>query len=663
MLHQRYPGDSLAPLLRSVSDLPYPTIHDREGWSAIPADLARLAVEAADALSGDTGAQYERLPATLFLQFSREGNRERYEKVSFGRRSTLESLVLAECVEDRGRFLDAIVDGVWAICEESFWGVPAHISHQQAGNTLPDTSEPIVDLFAAETANLLAWTHRLLGDRLDLVSPVVRPRIQEEISSRLLSPLMERDDFWWMGWDRHGHDRLNNWTPWIASNWLVCIVLMEESTEDRATAIAKAMRVVDFFVDEYPSDGGCDEGPSYWGHAGASLFEFLDLLHWVSSGSIDIYAEPLIRDIGRYIYRAHIGEDYYLNFADAPAITKPDPAIVSAYGRAIGDDEMVAFGTWLNRRHGTAHFAGERPGQKRQTNYLRRPLRQLFGTVHGPSSGTRPTSGAAPAGAAPAGAAPDMTSVALSVPLPRSVFLDQIQVMVARDKEGTTDGWFLGVKGGDNGESHNHNDVGSFVVYRDARPLIVDAGVETYTAKTFSKRRYELWTMQSSYHTLLPTVNGVQQSPGASFAATNVAHVGNDESETVSLDIARAYPEDASISRWHRSVTLERGVGITVHDAYALEQDAAEITFAILTPARVTLQDGSILLGEREFLPGRSSASGTINYDGARLTARIEEIPINDARLGGTWGDRLFRVVLTSTDSPASGEWEFRIRA
>lgn len=45
-------------------------------------------------------------------------------------------------------------------------------------------------------------------------------------------------------------------------------------------------------------------------------------------------------------------------------------------------------------------------------------------------------------------------------------------------------------------ERHNHNDIGQFIVYADGKPVIIDVGVETYTAKTFSERRYEIWTME-----------------------------------------------------------------------------------------------------------------------------------------------------------------------
>ena len=60
------------------------------------------------------------------MDFARTGNRRRYEGPYFERRSALGRLVLAECVEGSGRFLDDIINGVWAICEESTWVISGH---------------------------------------------------------------------------------------------------------------------------------------------------------------------------------------------------------------------------------------------------------------------------------------------------------------------------------------------------------------------------------------------------------------------------------------------------------------------------------------------------------------------------------------------------------
>ncbi|MBN2131629.1 MAG: hypothetical protein JW741_19175, partial [Sedimentisphaerales bacterium] len=233
---------------------PWPTWNERQAWEALPEPVrADLVANGEKYL----GYEWPSLPATLFLEYAREGNRSRYERVHFDRRIALTQLVVAECVEGKGRFVDDIVNGVWAMCEESFWGLPAHVGAQEAGSGLPDVTEPIVALFVAETGADLAWTSYLLGDQLDRVSPLIRKRIALEEDRRILTPCLERDDFGWMGF-RGG--RVNNWNPWCNSNWLAAALLVEPNEPRRAAAVAKIVRSLDHFLDAYDDDGGCDEG-------------------------------------------------------------------------------------------------------------------------------------------------------------------------------------------------------------------------------------------------------------------------------------------------------------------------------------------------------------------------------------------------------------------
>ena len=60
------------------------------------------------------------------MEFSINGNRRNYETPYFLRRTALSALTAAECVENRGRFLPDIVNGIVCICEESGWTIPAH---------------------------------------------------------------------------------------------------------------------------------------------------------------------------------------------------------------------------------------------------------------------------------------------------------------------------------------------------------------------------------------------------------------------------------------------------------------------------------------------------------------------------------------------------------
>lgn len=637
MLSQRFRLPELGSHLLPLEDWrPFPTVRDREGWSQIPAPLRALLIEAGDAR---LGYEWPALPATLFLDYARTGARVPFQDPHFERRYALVDLVLAECVQGEGRYLDDIVNGVWAICEETFWGVPAHIRVQRAGNTLPDKNEPTVDLFAAETGALLAWTHYLMADALDTVSPMVRLRIAEEIQERILDVLRRRIDFPWQG--NRVPRRVNNWNPWICSNWLTCILAIEPDPLVRAESVFRLLQTLDRFIDSYPADGGCDEGPNYWGRAGASLYDNLELLHGATEGAIDVFEEPLIREIGRFVHRAHIADDYYLNFADASALVVPEAPLVYLFGRRIGDPEMQAFGQWLmdRQRIRTQGLNDGSDVSKKRPSSMGRALPSLFLMVEPEAERGAP-------------------------PLTRDVWLPEIQVMIARDQAGSKAGFYAAIKGGHNEESHNHNDIGNFVVYLDGLPLLVDAGVEEYTAKTFGPQRYDIWTMQSAYHNLLPTLDGEQQWPGPMFQAGGVERQVSDEAATLRLDLAPAYRQEAGIQSWHRTFTLRRGRGVTIEDEYALARDASVLILSLMTPCDVTAGgSGQLRLEAREFVAGRRSAAGTVEFDPERFQATVETIPIQDQRMEPVWGERLQRIVFTDRSPGRAGNLRFRVGA
>jgi hypothetical protein len=611
MLQAYYGSTGLsAGLLPRESWRPYPVRQDRAAWAELPAGVGEELIARGEAA---LAAEWPALPATLFLEFARNGNRTRFQEWHFGRRRLLCDLVLAECAEGQGRLLDGIADGVWSLCEESYWGVPAHVGAQRAGSGLPDTAEPTVDLFAAETASLLAWTSYLLGEALDGVSPLIRPRMAREIDSRILTPCLERDDFWWMGL-RPEARRVNNWNPWINSNWLTCALLVEEDAERRLAAVAKSMRSLDVFIDSYPEDGGCDEGPSYWGRAGASLYDCLELLHSATGGAVDVFAESKVKEIGRFIYRAHIAGQWFINFADAPARMVPNGPLIFRYGRAIGDAEMQSFGAWL------ASLTTRRQG----VDSLPRQLPALF-TLDA------------------------MRETPPVPPLPRDVWLPDTQVMVTRPQAGSDAGLFLAAKGGHNAESHNHNDVGHFIVYTDGKPVLIDVGVEAYSRKTFSAERYDIWTMQSQYHNL-PTVNGVMQQNGRDFAARDLHYAADEAGAEFALDIAAAYPPDAGIIAWRRLFTFAREGRITVEDRYRLAAPPRELFVTLMTPCAVTIDpSGAITLGERSWGEGLTAGRALIRFPADKLRAEVEEIMVTDPQLQGPWGDRLYRILLRAT--------------
>jgi hypothetical protein len=597
---------------------PYPTIDERERWNAVPTSIRQAYVQAAER---ELGAEWGSIPASVTLRYVRDGDRAQYDNMNTRRRTRLATLVMGEVLENRGRFLDEIANGIWAISEQTFWGSTAHLGAQKRGNGLPDVTEPVVELFSAETAALLAWTDYLLGERLDKVSPLLRERIRVEVDRRVLTPALERDDFWWMGFS--ARKDVNNWNPWIASNWLASALILERDPQRRARTVHRIMRSLDVFMNGYPDDGGCDEGPSYWDRAGASLFDNLELLRGATNGGIDVYAHPLVRNMGQYIYRAYIKDAYYVNMGDAPAKVHPDPELVYAYGTRIGDPVLSGFGAFLARQRGEY-----RPGG----NTLGRILPALL-------------------------SADEVSKATPREPLLADVWLRDLQLMAARSAGGSADGLYLSAFGGHNAQSHNHNDVGNFVVYADGRPVLVDVGVETYTAKTFSARRYEIWTMQSAYHNL-PTINGVQQKEGAAFRARDVRREASANTARLSMDLAAAYPIEAAVDRYERTLALDRRARtVSLDERYVLRDWKAPLRLNLITPLHPDVSRA----GEVRLRADSGGAAFVIRYDAARFDATSEEIPIADARLRPVWGTRLARVVLISKDRALRGEHRLTI--
>ena len=90
--------------------------------------------------------------ATDYMKYKTQGDRKPYEGTNYNaRRTALACLMDAEYAEQQGRFIPAIIDGVWAIMDEATWVVPAHNEDE-----LPDFDKPwFIDLFSAGTAGLL----------------------------------------------------------------------------------------------------------------------------------------------------------------------------------------------------------------------------------------------------------------------------------------------------------------------------------------------------------------------------------------------------------------------------------------------------------------------------------------------------------------------------
>lgn len=512
---------------------PYPKTPE-EWQAAVPDSVLKDIIKNGEKL---LEFKFEAISGTTSLDYVRSGDRERHGKLSYGKRNALTDLILAESVENKGRFVEAIMNGVWSICEESYWGVPAHI------RGLPDVENPVVDLFSAETASVLGMADYFVGEKLDKISKLLRKRIYYETNKRIFEPMLTKsDNYGWMSKTKP----VNNWNPWIMSNWISATLLLEKDEKRRAEMIYGTMLGTDLYLNGLGEDGGCDEGPSYWFAAGASVFDCLELLGNASKNQINIYDEPLIKKMASYVYKTHISGHYFVNFADADPKLRPDGLMLYRFGNALKDEKMIQMGQWAFKNFTSASMGGSYHRPRRIENYL--SIKQV------------------------------QKESAPYVPVNDAWFGD-IQVLTAR----ASNGFFMATHGGHNAESHNHNDVGDFMLYANGEPVIIDAGRGNYTARTFSAQRYELWFTQSQYHNL-PIINGLGQKAGREFEASNVKSTISEKEATLNLDIANAYDKNAGIVTWNRTVKLNRVKNtVELTDDYALSQKPTSLQQVFMT--------------------------------------------------------------------------------
>ena len=165
-----------------------PQADDSYWRDSIPQEMRQSYIEYGEQY---LGKPWTILPWTVFAENKINGNRVNYEGICFEKRRQLAALVMAEIMEGKGRFTGHIIDGMGSFCEETWWGIPAHY-----GKRIPLTELQEVDLFNAETANLIVWTRYMLEKQFDKFSPDLCQRIDREIDRRILRPALE-NNYWW----------------------------------------------------------------------------------------------------------------------------------------------------------------------------------------------------------------------------------------------------------------------------------------------------------------------------------------------------------------------------------------------------------------------------------------------------------------------------------
>ena len=215
--------------------------------------------------------------------------------------------------------------------------------------------------------------------------------------------------------------RVNNHNPWMNSDILPCVLLLEDDHKQRAATVERAIRSLDVFISMYSEEGGCDEGPGYWNLAAGRLFTALEFLHSATGGELDVFSEPLIRNMGRFIYGVHISGEYFVNFSDCSAKPSMRPEVMIRYGQSIEDKRLRDLGVLL--------ATSETYVQKRARTYGKSPMGECLAMLFAEDALAH-------------GHAKESSYAYV-----RDAYARDIQVMTAREQAGTDRGLFVSSKG------------------------------------------------------------------------------------------------------------------------------------------------------------------------------------------------------------------------
>ena len=447
-------------------------------------------------------------PDNLYLEYSKTGNRRDYE-IPYNRRiSNAQTLAVAECLENKGRFVKKLCEYLETICAERSWVMPAH----DGGLKTFDGQFFHIDLGSSARAHACA---RIVSMMRGVLPGVLSFKVKKEIEKRIFSTYRS----YWS--KKSGFGQLSwfagpaNWTA-VCHCGVVCAALaVIEDRTDRATFVETAERCLPFYIAGFPADGYCSEGMGYWNYGWGHYLQLGLAVKQATGGKVDFFSDPKTRTIMSFGTGFQLKEGRGADFADGG-------------GRVSDAVLLLGHLQWPDLPVNTSTLDNDLLSGGLAVFSLR-----AFGQLEGvPAARTD------------------------SLPMRNAFQFGQVWVF-RQDPKSDVVPFSVGVKGGHNAEFHNHNDVGSYAVMFGNVMMAGDPGGTQYTALTFSPKRYTL-PLLASYGHPVPVLNGCYQQQGREYAAKIMSTSFSDGKDRVVMDIAGAYPKKANVRSVVRTFEYDR---------------------------------------------------------------------------------------------------------
>jgi hypothetical protein len=522
---------------------------NRAAWTQKSAELQSLVSEAGEALKTPVPP----FDPEAYLAFTRTGDRAPMERNLHSRQAHFVALVLAECVENKGRFIPRIAEVMDTLAAMPSWTLSAHDG--QLKNFKGERY--YVDLNAADMADTLAETLYLLGDK---VPAATRTHVLAEMERHIFAPLRtsfaqgkdvdnHSDGHWWLHADM-------NWNAVCLKGSTGAALAVLPDKNDRALFAAAAEHYIDHYDRSFAADGYDTEGLGYWNYGFSHFIELRQNLLRATSGKADLLQARNMKKVALFGIEWPMMPGNSAAYGDAGTMPQADKHLIAVIAHIFqipGLSTSMALDNVSMQHVGLTTLTADLfpvPGDQLPTPAeLAHPsLATLYGD----------------------------TGLLVSRPAPGQDFA-------------------VTFKGGGNTD-HSHNDIGSWVIAMgNTQPLGEPGGPHFYNQATFGPHRLDFKLMNSFGHPV-PEIGGHLQLDATKVKVPIVGHSLGKQSDSLAIDMTPAYnaPE---LKKLVRTLTHSRaGKGsVTIADAFDLNKPT-EIVEALPTHGTWQKIDAKTLL-------------------------------------------------------------------
>ena len=522
----------------------------------------------------------------MLTDVARTGRRDTYE-IPFKLRTTrLDAFVVAECIHNQGTYLPLIEAELQAILNERTWADSTSI----AWNQLAGGPGGAVDLGVAARVWSVATVDYWLGDKL---KPETRQAIREQTRRRVFdnyegSIRSGKPLWWWMTVKM-------NWNAVCTAGVLGAALTIIDSPRERALFVQAAENELPLYMEGIADDGYCYEGVGYWGYGYGNYLRAAEMLYEQTQGKINLFAGAKQRQAALFLPHLEIIPGVWPAYGDAYPKTAESVALKQLINQRwnmgwtdidAAMSDMTAPGALGDNLSGFGLFGFPRPD-------------------FGPPPGSPPSPEEATTGN-------------------KRFFFKDASVLVCRAIQPDKPPFGMSVKGGHNGLPHGHNDNGSYVVGYGDFPLILDPGMEDYTARTFSTHRFESMMMNSYGHDV-PYVGKTLQKGGAESLGKIVSTTFTDDKDTLVMDLTTGYPVPGMVHLLRTYILDRTAPSLEVDDDAQFSQPTAYGSALVTISHEKENGPGAFLIYDKNF-----AVAATVTVEnaepGVEIVNKVEPI-------------------------------------